>query len=157
LVVANHELKRVERKYSVEKLPTTTVPFDVELRGGHDAKLLSSIENETRGWKHAHVAVSPRGDRFAIVGMNPQGNTLAVVGNRIYASDGSRALGGPQKDLIQTFPMAATAGATKMLVQRAATMQSIELVVLDSNATTRSPSSTSWTKRTRSSREHRRS
>ncbi|HEY1959305.1 MAG TPA: hypothetical protein VGH28_27010 [Polyangiaceae bacterium] len=165
---AKHELKRVECKYSVEKLPSTTVPFDVELRGDHDAALLASILAATRGWTHAHLETSPTSKRFAIVGVNAStatafvlfdeagkklvshvadaaffgqdGDFLYVSQNRIYAGDGSRALGGVQTELClertcktRTFPIAATAGATKILVSRRsnAFVQGDDLFVLD--------------------------
>lgn len=53
------------------------------------------------------------------------GDLLYVLKNQIYAGDGSRTLGGPQTELClersckkRTFPIAATAGATKILVSR---------------------------------------
>ena len=148
-----HELKLVTRKFSVEKLPSTDVPFDIELRGQHDAALLASIDAATRGWKHAYLETSPTTNRFAIVGVDPStatsfvlfdeagrkllshvadaaffgqdGDFLYVSKNQIYAGDGKRAVGGVQSELClertckkRTFPIAATAGATKILVSR---------------------------------------
>ncbi len=150
---AKHELRLLTRKLLVEKLPSTNVPFDVELRGDHDAALLASIDAATRGWTHAYLETSPTTNRFAIVGANAStatafalfdeagsklvshvadaaffgqdGDFLYVSKNQIYAGDGHRTLGGVQSELClertckkRTFPIAATAGATRILVSR---------------------------------------
>ena len=173
---AKHELKQVVRKFFVEKLPTTNVPFDVELRGQRDAALRASIEAATRGWTHMSLETSPTTSRFAIVGVDAStatafvlfdeagrklvshvadaalfgqdGDFIYVSKNQIYAADGKRTVGGVQSELClertckkRTFPIAATAGATKILVSRRGHgfVEGDDLFVLDPTAGTATP------------------